>query len=248
MIKRAISIVTYNRAKQIEQVLQSIMTTMPKDCNLFLCDDNSTDNTIELASKFPVTIIKGKKNKGVASNKNKALFAMQDCHFMAIIEDDLVAKEPGWFEMYEQAAIATDIHHFCRVQDKEIPETIPSFSTQLQNNYNLTPIFAKSPRGDFTFITKKVINLVGGLNPAFIGAGYAHGEWSERIAKAGLIDHPLPWIDIKEARNKFYQIGDTEGGRWDLSKEELDKQLNYNRKIARKLSATDYLYCPLVLE
>ena len=247
MIKRGISIVTWNRAERLGQVIQSVLDTAPEDCNVFVCDDASDDDTIGVASGFPVTIIGGKDNLGVAANKNRALFAMQNCDYMAILEDDLVAEQGGWFEHYEQVARVTANHHFCRVQDKEVAETIPSFSTHLQQTCGATPIYASSPRGDLTFITQKVTNVVGGFNSKFVGVGYGHGEWSARVAKASLIAHPLKWWDIKEARDCFIQVGDTEGGRWEVAPEEIKKQIKTNRNLSKRLGKIDYIYHPLVL-
>jgi hypothetical protein len=138
-----------------------------------------------------------------------------------------------------------DVHHFCRVQDKEIPETIPSFTEYMQQTMKATPIYASSPRGDLTFITRRVITQIGAFNPLFQGVGYAHGEWSARVAKAGLISHPLHWIDIAEARDKFKQVGDTEGGRWEDDQVKLKKQMQYNKRVLRNLNTQDYIHCPL---
>jgi hypothetical protein len=88
---------------------------------------------------------------------------------------------------------------------------------------------------------------VGAFNSLFKGVGYAHGEWSGRVAKAGLISHPLKWLDIAEARDKFKQVGDTEGGRWDDEVPKIQDQLAHNKKIAFGLSKQDYIYCPLRL-
>ncbi len=101
---------------------------------------------------------------------------------------------------------------------------------------------------DFTFITREVVRQVGGFNPLFRGAGYAHGEWSERIRKAGLISHPLGWWDVKEARDKFEQRGDTTGGRWNHDPHEIKEQLKSNKITQKRLKRVEYLYCPLVFE
>jgi hypothetical protein len=175
------------------------------------------------------------------------LFALQDCHFICILEDDLKPIKKGWFETYEKASKVTGINHFCRVQNKEVPETIESFTSFMQS-YELTPIYGPSPRGDLTFITQKVLRKVGAFNPKFKGAGYAHGEWSNRVANAYLIGHPLKWIDIKEARDSFIQVGDTEGGRWEDNKDKLKGQLRHNDQVYQELKKTNYIYHPLVLE
>ena len=54
--------------------------------------------------------------------------------------------------------------------------------------------------------------------------------------EAGLIPHPKQkWIDIKEARDKFVQVGDTTGGRFDEPEEDIQKQLEHNREVLSKL-------------
>jgi glycosyltransferase involved in cell wall biosynthesis len=246
-LTRAVSICTYNRSNHIGEVIEGVLSTVPNGTDVFVCDDGSTDGTGSEVDEFTasgVTYFRG-PNKGVGANKTRALYLMKNHHYSCILEDDLVPTEPLWFETYEGAATLMDIHHFCRIQDKEIPETMPSFSAYMKETLNCTPIYASSPRGDLTFITRKVISAVGGMNPAFQGVGYAHGEWSNRVVRAGLISHPLHWVDIAEARDKFKQVGDTEGGRWEDDPDEIAKQLERNKNIARHITKADELYCPL---
>jgi glycosyltransferase involved in cell wall biosynthesis len=245
MVTRAVSISTYNRATHIGEVIEGVLSTMPNGTDVFVCDDGSTDGTINEVLEFPKVKLYSAENQGVGANKTRCLYLMKNHHYSCILEDDLVPTEPLWFEAYEGAATLMDIHHFCRIQDKEIPETMPSFSEYMKKTMNCTPIYASSPRGDLTFLTRKVIATVGGMNPEFEGVGYAHGEWSGRVARAGLISHPLLWVDIAEARDKFKQVGDTVGGRWDDDPDEIAKQLKRNAKVAKHLRKTDVLYCPL---
>lgn len=247
MIRRGIAICTYNRGFQLKEVIDAVYSTATEGTRIAVCDDGSTDDTPFIVKEYPDLIYLRGPNLGVAANKNRALVALQDCHFAAILEDDLVPTKTGWFDTYETAYLNTGIHHFCRVQDKEVEDTIPEFSEWLKT-VGLTPLFGPSPRGDLTFLTATVIQKVGGFNPKFRGAGYAHGEWSGRVAKAGLIPHPLKWVDIQEARDCFIQKGDTDGGRWLDSKKKVKQQLKDNCVIARKLRKTGYLHCPIVLE
>ena len=240
-MSKGIGIVTYNRAKNLGAVIEGVLTTAP-DAKVVVADDGSNDDTPLVCASYPEIIYIRGPNKGVAYNKNRALFALQNCRYISIIEDDLVAIEPGWFEIYQDVAEYAGIHHFCRVQDKEVAETILTFSADLKKDKGYTPLYGESPRGDFTFITSAVLNKVGALNFKFLGIGYAHGEWSNRIANAGLIPHPRKWIDIKEARDKFVQRGDTEGGRWQLPKADLKQQLKVNRAIQLDLKTSRYVY------
>jgi hypothetical protein len=186
-------------------------------------------------------------NLGVAANKNRALFTLQDCKYLCILEDDLIPTAKGWFEDYEKASILAGIHHFCRVQDKIADSLAPDFDTFMAENH-LHPTYGPSPRGDLTFLTGAVVRTVGAFNPLFRGVGYAHGEWSSRVQRAGLINHPNKWIDIQEASAKFEQIGDTEGGRWDADEKKIKQQLQRNRQVLKQLQKTDYTHHPLVLE
>lgn len=257
-IKRGIAICHYNRLDKLSEIVGAVKRTAPGGTKIVICDDGSdaVDDGSEamgagnrnispstIAKEHDVLLIQG-PNKGVAANKNRALWALQDCHLICILEDDLKPIERGWFELYEAAAVLSGIHHFCRVQDKEEPETIPAF-TACMAEADLTPIYGKSPRGDLTFLTQRVIQTVGAFNPLFRGAGYAHGEWSARVARSGLINHPQRWIDIKEARDKIVQLGDKEGGRWDT---DVSAQLHRNSQVLKQLQRKEYTYHDLVLE
>jgi hypothetical protein len=242
-LKRGVAIIHYDRAQQLPEQINAIKQTVPPGTKVVVCDDGTTGG---LNIPNDTLLVKG-PNMGVAYNKNRALWALQDCHFLALIEDDLIPKNKGWFEVYEEAAIMTQTNHFCRVQDKEISDNTVGFSAYLEQR-GYTPVFGSSPRGDLVFITSAVLAKVGAFNPKFKGVGYAHGEWQNRIAKAGLINHPLKWFDIKEARDCFEQKGDTSGGRWKLSKTELKKQLDANKKVLVELEKDPYIHLPLRFE
>lgn len=241
-ITQGIAICTYNRAHQIGEVVQATLDTKPADARVVVCDDGSNDNTADTIAKwFPdITYIRG-KNMGVGANKNRAIYALRDYDFLCILEDDLVPFEPGWFEMYQEFCLYTAVHHFCRVQDKFVEETVPDFGNWVKDKLQMTPIYGPSPRGDLTFISNMVVRKVGAMHPGFQGVGHAHGQWSDRVAASGMINHPNKWIDIAEAAAKFRQLGDTSGGRWDFDKEEVKLQIKKNSAL-RKFLGTEQLY------
>jgi len=242
MIRRGVAIVHYERAETLPKLIQAVKDTVPAGTRVVVCDDGSS--TLATLPQ-DTTLLRGPR-LGVGANKNRALWALQDVHFGVILEDDLIPKEKGWFEAYEEVSTLTGIHHFCRVSDEKlIQETHPGMTNFLKSK-GYSVLYGSSPRGDFTFFTSEVIRKVGGFHPRFVGAGYAHGEWSSRVAKAGLIQHPLRWIDIKEARDKFYQEGDTSGGRWNHP-ERTKEEIKINKRVMRELEKSNYIYHPLVL-
>ncbi len=246
MIEKGVAICTYNRSIYLKEMIDAVLSTVSNDTRVVVCDDGSSDETPQIVSEVPQVLYVRGPNLGVAANKNRALWMLQDCAFICILEDDLMPTQKGWFDGYQNLSLVTDIHHFCRVQDKFVEETNPEFTEWLALKH-YTPIYGPSPRGDFTFITNRVIKEVGGFNPKFIGAGYAHGEWSGRVAKAGLISHPLKWVDLKEISETFVQKGDSEGGRWLEDKKKIKQQLKDNGAIAKKLRKDGYIYHPLVI-
>lgn len=244
--ENGVAICTFNRANQIGALIEAVIATT-KDTKIVVADDGSTDDTPYVVAQFKGVLYMRGPNKGVAYNKNRGLYALQTCRFIAILEDDLFPETAGWFERYREASTSSGIHHFCRVQDKEVPEVIPEFTEWMVAERGLTPIYGPSPRGDLTFLTSAVLNTVGGLNPEFLGVGFAHGEWSNRVFNANLIPHPNKWVDIKEARDCFVQRGDTTGGRWMENQARIKGELKRNRAIQRKLKASRYTYSPLEL-
>lgn len=241
MSSRGIAVCTYNRGEKLGEVLSAIIKTKPDDARVVVCDDGSTDSTSDIVKKFPdLTYVRG-PNLGVGANKNRAIYSLRDYDFLCILEDDLMPLQDGWFEQYETFCLHTNIHHFCRVQEKRVPETIQDFMDYCVANLKLTPIYGPSPRGDLTFISNLVVSRVGAIHPDFVGVGHAHGQWSDRVAESGLIAHPNKWIDVEEAGKKFVQIGDREGGRWNVATDDIKAQIKKNSDL-RKALGVDPLY------
>lgn len=236
-----VAICHYNRNKQLEKVLAAVKDTVSKRVKVVVCDDGSD----EVPDVGNAILIRG-PNLGVAANKNRGLFALQDMDFICLLEDDLMPIKENWLNHYEKAAIHSGIHHFCRVVDHRVESVAPEFDEYMLKNA-MTPIYAQRPRGDFTFITRRVVKEVGGFNKRFRGVGYAHTEWSMRVNRAGLIGHPNAWVDIQEGRDSLVTIGDTEGGRWD-NLQKSEKEIVKNKQVRRNLNANPYTFDKLELE
>jgi glycosyltransferase involved in cell wall biosynthesis len=239
---RGIGIAHYNRPDNLAKILEAVQVTKPANCSVVVADDGSDCDVSSICNKYNTLLVKG-NNSGVVANKNRVLWALRDCTFLCILEDDLIPIDSGWFEDYERAACLSGIHHFSRVQDKEVMESVSEFQAFMNHN-RLTPIYGPNVRGDLTFITQKVVREVGAFNPKFVGVGYGHKEWSNRVVRAGLIPHPIKWVDIKESRDRIIQIGDTSGGRWEKPKEEVDSQIITNRQIYSDLKDSE-IYHPI---
>jgi GT2 family glycosyltransferase len=95
-MKLTVYIPCYNASRYIESSIQALLgQTHPPD-ELLVIDDGSTDNSFELASRFPVRIVRHEKNKGLAAVRNTA-FAHASHPLIAAVDAD-VLPEPSWLE------------------------------------------------------------------------------------------------------------------------------------------------------
>jgi glycosyltransferase involved in cell wall biosynthesis len=109
----SVAMCTYNGAKYLPQQLKSIANqTIPVD-ELVVCDDGSTDNTIEVIKSFaetcsfPVAIHSNAKNLGSTKNFEKCLNLCQgDIIFLCDQDDawrtDKVEKQVAYFKQHPQ--------------------------------------------------------------------------------------------------------------------------------------------------
>lgn len=86
----------YNAADHIGRCLDSVLgQTYPID-EILVVDDGSTDCTVEIVTKYPVKIIRHKKNRGLGSVRNTAVKNAKN-EFVAAIDAD-VTLTPTWLE------------------------------------------------------------------------------------------------------------------------------------------------------
>jgi len=93
-MKLSVYIPCYNAASYLERSLSGLLNqTHPPD-EILVIDDGSTDNTVEIASKFPARVIRHAQNKGLAAARNTAFRAAKN-EMVASLDADCVAA-PDW--------------------------------------------------------------------------------------------------------------------------------------------------------
>ncbi|HWY80116.1 MAG TPA: glycosyltransferase family 2 protein [Candidatus Sulfotelmatobacter sp.] len=99
----SIVLCTYNREKHIERCLESLVNLdYPKNkFEIIVVDDGSTDATIEIVKKYPVTLIRHKKNRGVAAARNTGLKNAKGKIYICF-DDDCFAHK-NWLKNLEKA-------------------------------------------------------------------------------------------------------------------------------------------------
>jgi len=205
--KIGIGVITYNRCGALKNCLNSILRNTTGQYKLVVADDGSTDDTIPYLQQKKVAFIAG-KNEGVSVNKNRALFHLQDCDHIYLIEDDVFPTRIAWQNIYIEAIKESAFDYFSR--------SSPSWETRSDRyvaelaipNHKFTYLKTNGCRGQVYIVTKRVLKAVGGVSEEFTGFGYEHIDWTLRIKQAGLAGFgefkiSNIHIDVKEARDCF---------------------------------------------
>lgn len=86
---------TYNRDKYIKQTLDSILASTFQDFEIIICDDGSTDATVNIARSYAekdnrIKVYVNEKNLGDYNNRNKAASYARGEYIKYVDSDDLV--------------------------------------------------------------------------------------------------------------------------------------------------------------
>ena len=98
-IRFSVAMCTYNGAQFVEQQLDSILKQTLPPSQLIICDDGSTDNTVELIENalrntaISHRIIRNACNLGVIRNFEQAIAACDGSHIVLADQDDAWHRE-----------------------------------------------------------------------------------------------------------------------------------------------------------
>jgi len=96
MNKVSICIPTFNGAKFIGSAIKSVLEQTYQDFDLIVCDDASTDRTLEIVSKIldkRLSIHRNPKRLGLVGNWNRCLQLARGEYFVLMHQDDLMHQD-----------------------------------------------------------------------------------------------------------------------------------------------------------
>ncbi|MBP9695520.1 MAG: glycosyltransferase family 2 protein [Candidatus Magasanikbacteria bacterium] len=149
-MKLALQIVTWNSSEYIADLFASLRKSNlhELDCELFILDNASVDNTVEVLHKevpaigVPYKIIKEKQNTGFSGGHNR-LFALHNSEYLIIINPDIIFEPDcirGLVQFLDQhpeiAALAP------RLMRSEQSTTVDSLGLQVFRNRRVVEIGA----------------------------------------------------------------------------------------------------------
>ena len=155
----------YNAATWLERVLAGVIgqTLRPKE--IIVVDDGSRDRTAEIASRFPVTLIRQERNRGLAAARNAAVRAARN-ELVAALDADVV-PDPTWLERlfphFENPRMALGGGKLVEAVDRRIADRWRA--VHLRQNWGEAP--AENPRfvfGANTLARRSVLLEAGGYD------------------------------------------------------------------------------------
>lgn len=179
-MKLGIGIITCQRDHQFGNTLKAVEDNTKTQCFLVVADDGSTDYTAALCRELRLPFITG-KNRGVAWNKNRALFALfavLHCNVVVLLEDDAAPTAPGWERDWIEASLRWGHVNLAG-------EWFPEGSRISGAGTPLDPYLSTAVSGQVEGFSAAAIRYGGYLDPRFRGYGFGHIEHTRRMIRCG---------------------------------------------------------------
>lgn len=85
----SVAMTTYNGEKYIRKQIESILNQSMKVDEIIVCDDGSTDKTVEILKEYPVTVYQNENNLGYRLNFKKAMSLCTHEYTFLCDQDDI---------------------------------------------------------------------------------------------------------------------------------------------------------------
>lgn len=150
---------------------------MPPDSVLVVVDDASDDPVPDIRD---VTVIRNERRFGVAMSKNRGIAALMDagCDDLFLADDDIAPACPNWWRPYVDSP------------EPHLSYQGPRRRPKIEGGNDEKHWSVTFPRGYLLYVTRKVVDKVGGMDPAYGMWGGEHATWQRRIHDAGLTTWP----------------------------------------------------------
>ena len=188
---------TPNRKNRLHECMDALDKFSPT-ANLYIYNDNEF--------------------KGVAYAKNMCLHHLKSNDYIFLFDDDCYPADYGWVNYLITAFDNTGENHFLFLND--------AMHFPLGKKHIGITTY-KECGGVFMAMTKKAVNEIGYMDTRYIGWGFEHAGYSNRIHKAGLNTAPYLMPD----RLPTYLFAHDYNSKIESSITDVKKQENYQHNF-----------------
>jgi glycosyltransferase involved in cell wall biosynthesis len=166
-----IGIPVYNQAEYLADAIESALAQTVK-CEVIVCNDGSTDNSLEVARRYPVKVI-NQINKGLSSARNSLIMAATGDYFLPLDADDILMENAAErileaIESTNADVIAPSFKEFgVRNQEIILPAVLPTIEDFKTGNRI----------GYFSAIKREALLEVGGYSPKMLWGYEDYALW-----------------------------------------------------------------------
>lgn len=244
------SIVTYNSAENIGEVLESLFTqTKGSELTVYVVDNHSSDNTLSIvAEKYPQAVrIPLPDNRGFGYGHNQALPFLQSDYHVIINPDicfdfDVLTELAAYLEEHPEAVIATPA--ICNPDGslQRVPKRLPTYHymasgmlerfggifKRWRDEYTMTGVTFDKPTpidfctGCFMMIRTSVFKELGGFDDRF----FMYCEDADLSRRAGMKGKIMFLPEVRIT----HEWGRASSKRWKFFKIHLKSQRLYFKK------------------
>jgi glycosyltransferase involved in cell wall biosynthesis len=216
-----IGITTYKRKDLLEKCLENFQKYSTHPYKLYIAQDTDANR------------------KGIALRKNECLENLKHCDYIFLFDDDCYPIQSGWEDFFIKAHKASGYHHFCYLTK----------NLHIEKNYYFCGDYTiKSYAqcgGVFMFITKEVLNKVGGFYNGYKFYGFEHLGYTLRIFFAKLI--PEMYLSVDGAENYLFAHDYQEENFQSTMDKETKLALSEENKYILETDAKE-IYRPIITE
>lgn len=189
MARVGVAITRHNRHEVGDRCIEQWRKHTPDDMPMFIVDDAS-EPPVEATHRFD-------ENVGVAAAKNMCISLLMDADVdhLFLSDDDTWPIADEWWKPY----VESPIRHMTFMGG---PSGYKAFEYAVDGH-----TYWHWPRGVLLYVTRDVIDTVGGMRLEYGKFWGEHTEWTNRIHNAGLTPHVA--IDIEGSDALFETITDT---------------------------------------
>ncbi len=175
-----VGITTYNRKWKLEETLARLRAVTPEPFDLLVADDGSTDGTVEYLAATGLDFVTG-RNRGVAWNKNRALYTLfrRGHDAIVLLEDDAFPAERGWLSVWAEAARRHDHVNYAGAWFPA--EVFVRGAGTLDD-----PFITTASTAQVSAFSRRAVERVGFFDTRFRGYGHEHVDLTQRMIRDGM--------------------------------------------------------------